>query len=114
MRNYTLTITKAINKVKLMLALRKYWGPISIPEAKQIVDNLPFITEWCYTPANMYEVLDKIAEYTYQPVPLSSEEEKELIRQEELSDALAWYHSLPIQDKRRVDILMRGNTPMAI
>jgi len=108
---YKLTLTKAKTRLGLAKAIRSF---IDLPfaEVPKVVDGLqlePFTIEHQYaSPEMIQKIFGDVAEYTYQEHEEYKEQEYAPWDRKEYIDARNWYHSLPQEDKDKIDILVRG------
>ena len=118
-----LTITKCLNKTKLVKAIRLLHPNITLSECYKMVNDLPYINAGIYNNINgknycseeIGNLLNGAAEYTFELDVLDLQylidRQKREEFQIEFNKAKLWYDKLSEQDKYNVDILTRLNIP---
>lgn len=109
---YRLTITKIINNVLFMKAIRHMFGNFSLIEASNIKNELPYVLEGlCRRPKEIESYFLNNCEYIYQEyaVPEKNIESPS----ERYIDAYNWYLTLSKEDRDKVDILVNMVAPYA-
>lgn len=111
---YKLTITRCKNRGGLARVIRSFRQEIPVPMAFKIVDNLetdPFIIETTNeNPSRIAKMLDDVAVYSYDEIFIEPDYScKPPWERAEYKQAKSWYDTLPEEDRKKIDILIRGN-----
>jgi len=113
---HRLTISKVKDKKQLAVALRKLYPTLSVIGALNIVNNLPFVDENMWTEEyTVGQDLSICCEFTYERIPFPGNENVSTPPWEspEYISAKNWYHTLSEDDRKKIDILVRGNVAWA-
>ena len=113
--SYKLTVTKVRNRIEFIRVLRS-WN-YSLPDAIQIgvsikLDGTWSLPECYYDPSILADQLKDYAEYSYVKNPPTEDELRWMSPweyspgKEELAVAKEWYSALPLQDQKKVELLI--------
>lgn len=112
-----LKITKVLDKIKLVKALNEIFPNMPFKERFTIVKCLPFESNSFYGEKKINNLLSDCAEYTYtlseNELRNQKEYEEYLADLKEYQAAKLWYDKLPLEDQKKIDILIASNVPHA-
>lgn len=108
-----LTITRVVNRFKLLLALRKFNPKFSLQEIAEIADNLPYSQRMFYTKDALDALFGEAAEFVLEKDQEDVELEKSFDEAKDYIEARKWYDSLPESDRSKIDVLILGSVPHA-
>ena len=102
-------ITKLLNKAKFIMAIRELHSDLSLQERKDIAENLHNKNEfYVYGKDHAAALFADNAEYF---IAESEWEQEYRLRRLEYEEAEKWYHNLPEEDRKKVDLLIQSNCP---
>ena len=108
----TLIITKSFNEIKLIKAIKTLTG-CWLHEARAQIYNLPTTLYLNASKEEVNNLLNGIAEYTYE-VYVPSEENSTLSKEDlDYLEARSWYNSLDEYEQNMIDILIKSSIPRA-
>lgn len=111
-----LTILKALNRIRLMYLIRYHLTiqKISLSDAKNIVDNLPWSTETFLPKEEISPFLNDVATFSIEDVvPIYEPKFRPPWQTPEYLAARQWYSSLSEDDRKKIDILVNANVAWA-
>ena len=108
---YKLTITKVINRVSFMAAMRRLCNDLSIKDVALVSNCIPYTFDNIFNdPGEIKEILGATCEYTYQGfIPYVENDYLLPWQTKEYVDAKNWYLTLPKDDRDKIDILVKAN-----
>jgi hypothetical protein len=113
MKRMKLVITEVVNRPAFVKAIGDIYYTLSFRERVDMCDKLPFQDEDMYmAEEELKNKLGTSAIYTYQ-IAASNDLYAPPWEQQDYIDARAWYNTLPEEDRKKIDTLVRGSMPWA-